>query len=112
MNLVNFLLTNCLAGTHTVWRDGRLVQLGKKDGQVGRFRRHKVAHIGGDQGGGEGGSVPRPVHLSARKPLPLPLRAEQRRGELAPSQGGRRLEGVLRRGCRRDSRRVCDEIRD
>ena len=38
----------------------------EENGQVGGVGRHPPADQRGDQRGGEGGSVPRPVHLSAR----------------------------------------------
>ena len=37
-------------GADAEWRDGRVVQLGEEDGQVGGVGRHSPPHKRGDQG--------------------------------------------------------------
>lgn len=61
----NTLHFNHHLGTHIVGRDGCLVQPGKTYRQIGSFRRNPTPHLSGDQGRGEGGTIPRPVHMSA-----------------------------------------------
>lgn len=49
-----------ISGTNIIRRDGRVVQLGEANGQVCGVRSHQAAHQRGDQGRGEGGTLPRP----------------------------------------------------
>ena len=46
------------------------------------------------------------------EPVPLPVRAGGRVGEVAGREGGRGMEGVLRGASPRDRRRVRDALRD
>lgn len=83
-------------GPDTQRRDGRLVQSGEKDGQKRGVGRDSTAHQRRDQGRGEGGTLSRAIHLSARESLPQSVRGERRHGDSATGEGRRCLEGLLR----------------
>uniref|UniRef100_A0A8D8DD95 (northern house mosquito) hypothetical protein n=2 Tax=Culex pipiens TaxID=7175 RepID=A0A8D8DD95_CULPI len=98
-------------GADAVGRDGRVVQPGEANRQISGIGRNPAAHFGGDQGRGEGGAVPRAVHLPARERVPLSLRGELRGGQPAADQGRRRLEDLLRGEPGGDRGRVRDAVR-
>lgn len=59
-----------------------------------------------------GGSLPRPIHMSTRESLPLPVGAgSSRRSEIADSKRRRQLEDLFRRTIARTGRRVCHALR-